>query len=80
MGRANGCTEYVCGRIALNVAFPANGVSCRNCNLCKREDGMRFRCMATMYLIYDLDGIQYGCPIEWEENDGKAEISAADGQ
>lgn len=28
---------------------------------------MRYRCMATQYLIYDLDGIQYGCPIEWEE-------------
>lgn len=70
MGRGNGCTEYVRGTVKIHVAMPANHQACRHCELCKREEGFRYRCMATGFLVYDLDGIRDGCPIVWEENNG----------
>ena len=69
MARGNGCTEYMLGRITLTVAFPNHEKACRHCDFCKREDGIRFRCMLIWRLIYDLDGTLDGCPIEWEEKD-----------
>lgn len=70
MGRTNGCTESVRGDVHLTMFFPKGKQCCKNCNMMRREDGIRFRCMATQYLIYDPEAIQYGCPIEWEEEHG----------
>ena len=69
MGRGNGCTEYTRGTLTAYVAMPTK--ACKHCDFCRREDGIRFRCMMTHYLVYDLDGIHDRCPIVWEENNGE---------
>ena len=67
MGHGNGCTEYARGVIVAHVAMPNGHKACKHCEFCKREDGFRYRCVMTHFLIYDLDGIHDGCPITWEE-------------
>lgn len=69
MGRATGCTDYVRGTLHIRVAFPKQYQGCKYCDLLRREDGIRFRCMATNRLVYDPDCIHDGCPIEWDKEE-----------
>lgn len=65
-----GVAWYTRGRLTVDVAFPEDAVCCKYCPYLRADaNGARLKCAATGDILYSIETVGDGCPIEIMEVD-----------